>query len=160
MKKENAINILKSRKMISKEGKYTLKVTSVTPFHRSNEQGSDQVAIANFNGMAPYHVEAAQTLFAQGDYQEAVNQNLSASIRETDYLPSKGEVVDVIVEQITTNNGVTGLFVTSVIPKKAETAPSLNILSFLEESGESVNILENVKEEKKIPAFAEEDLED
>lgn len=151
MEKLNAINILKSRKLITGPGKFTAKVTSVTSYHRSNENGPDQVAIVNFNIMTPYHKEMVETLFAQGDYQAAVNQNLSASIRQGDYLPVKGESVDIIVEEITTNKGTEGLFVTGpCIPKRAEIPMSFNISSLLGET-EGVSVLSD----EEIPAFTE-----
>lgn len=155
MERDNAINILKSRKVISGPGKYSVKITSATPYHRSIETGPDQVAIVNFNTMTPYHKETAATLFAQGDYQEAVNQNLTTSIREGDYMPTKGEIVDIVVEEITTNNGVKGLFVTGpCVPKKAEAPAAFDIEGFLGKT-EGVSILEESEEE--IPAFQKAD---
>lgn len=134
MEKQNAINILKSRNLISTPGKYTVKVTSVTNFHKELAGGARQVAIMNVNAMTSYHQEAAKTLFGQGDYQEAVNQNLSASVRNTDYLPSKGEVIEIFVEEITTNNNVKGLFITSFNPVKAVAPSKIDLSSFLGES--------------------------
>lgn len=154
MERENALNILKSRQQISGPGKYKAKVTSVTPFHRANAVGADQTHIVNFNIMTPWHTEAAKTLFAQGDIQEAINQNLSSSVRLGDYLPSKGEMVEIVVENVTTKNGVEGLFVTSPCIKiNAEAASPFNMDSFLDATEGSSIVKEDIEEET--PAFAE-----
>jgi hypothetical protein len=120
MEKSNALQIINSRKLIAQPAVVQLKCTSITPF--------DGKFIANFNAMTGYHVDEAKKHLANGEYQEAVNQSLSASLRATDYLPSKGEVVKVIVEEITTGNGIKGLFVTSVSELKAATIGKVSIL--------------------------------
>lgn len=130
MEKSTAKQIIASRSLIAKEGKYRVKVTNVTPYHRDLGNGIAQVAIANFNAMSNYHLEAAKTLFGQGDYQEACNQNLSMSIRKNDYQPTKGEIVDIVVSEITTKNDVTGLFVISMSPVAASTAAKIDMGAF------------------------------
>ena len=145
--KSNAQLILKSRKVIASPGKYTAKVTSVTPYIKQNASGPATVAIANFNIMTDYHLGVAKGYFTQGDFQEAINQQLSASIRESDFQPSKGETVEIMVENITTNNGVTGLFVTAINAIKASEASSFDMDSFLSDTSmeESVDILAPVQ---------------
>ncbi len=121
MEKLNAIQIIESRKLINLPGSYELKCTGVTPF--------EDKFIANFAAMTDYQLSEAKKHFAAGEYQEATNQNLSASLRPTDYIPAKGEIVKVYVDRITTKNEVTGLFVTSVseVKAKATTKVSLGI---------------------------------
>lgn len=121
MEKLRAKSIIKSRRMINTPGKYRVKVTACTPYHKDLANDQKQVAIINVNAMTGHHVSTAKALFSQGEYQQAVNQNLSASVRESDYLPSKGEIIDIVVDHITTNNNVEGLFITSYSPVKAET---------------------------------------
>jgi len=150
MEKSNAIQILKSRTLIAKPGKYRVKTTSATSFYKDLGNGISQVAIANFDAMTSYHLEAAKTLFAQGDYQEACNQKLSASIRSNDYNPSKGEIVDIVVDEVTTKNGITGLFIVSISPVKAETASKVNMDAFLSDSEPRAEVsFEESKEEAK-----------
>lgn len=116
---EQAIQILNSRKLIpSVNGYYEAKVTSVTPYEGK--------FIANFNAMTEYHFSEAKRLLAEGNLDEAVNQNLSASLRPTDYIPSKGEMLEIYVSEITTNNGVTGRFVTAIKEVKAKVASKVS----------------------------------
>lgn len=122
MEKSNAISIITSRKSISQAGAYELRATNVSEY--------DGKFIANLNGMTPYHVTEAKRLIMLGDeesIQKAVNQGLSASLRPTDYIPSKGEIVKVVVDNVTTSNGITGLFVVSVSELKARNAGKVSL---------------------------------
>lgn len=113
--KDSAIAIINSRKMIAREGYYEVKVTNEpTPY--------DGKFICNLSAMTNFHLEEAKKLATEGKFQEATNQQLSASLRPTDYIPSKGEIVKVYVAEVTTKNGVTGLFVTSLTELKATKA--------------------------------------
>lgn len=152
MEKSAAKQIIASRDLITKEGKYRVKVTNVTPYHREIGNGINQVAITNFAAMTNYHLEAAKTLFAQGDYQEACNQNLSMSIRSNDFLPAKGEIVDIVVSEITTKNEVTGLFVISMSPVHATKAAKIDMDAFETEAGEervALRTEEEIREDAK-----------
>ena len=111
--REEALRYITSKKIVEGEGIYRLKVTNVTPYRKERENGAVQVAIVNFNGKTSYHEQAAATLFGQGDYKEAANQGLSLSILEGQEVPTKGQIVDVVVEEVTTKNGITGLFAQS-----------------------------------------------
>lgn len=138
---EQAQAILASRKMIQEDGKYRLKVTNVTPYLR--EDGTS-VKITNFAAMTPYHVAEARKLAQSGDYNGACNQSLSASPRsERDFCPQKGEIVDVIVETLTTKNGVTGQFVTSITPVATSTASNVSLANIFGKSEEVVEALEH-----------------
>lgn len=102
----NAIGIINSRKLVS-DGAHLLKVTNVTDY-----QGKK---IVNFAAMTQYHMERALDAIDNGDVIAAVNSGLSANLRPgTDYIPNKGEIVKVVVDTVTTKNGVTGQFVISV----------------------------------------------
>lgn len=133
MERSSAEQIIASRIPVLSADKYRVKVTSVTPYHKSLEGGNDQVAIANFNAMTGYHLAEAKALFAQGEYQEATNKALSSSIRGTDYMPTKGEHVEIMVEERTTRAGIKGLFVVSITPIQAKKVGNINMADFFKE---------------------------
>ena len=112
MEKSSAINIIKSRSYVATPGAYELQVSSVTPFN-------DKM-IVNLKAMTQYHIDEAKQHLANGDNQVAVNQCITANLRMTDYIPSKGEFVKCQIDNVTTNNGVTGLFVVSLTELKAK----------------------------------------
>lgn len=102
MTAENAIQILNSRKLIVEPGKYNLKVTNVTPFEKNVIGGDDLLTnIVNFAGMTTFHRTEAKRFLKAGNFQEATNQNLTASRRiGLDYTPKKGEICEVIVDYV------------------------------------------------------------
>ena len=112
MEKSSAINIIKSRSYVATPGAYELQVTSVTPFN-------DKM-IVNLKAMTQYHIDNAKQHLANGETQEAVNQCITANLRLTDYIPSKGEFVKCQIDNVTTKNDVTGLFVVSLTELKAK----------------------------------------
>ena len=111
MEKSSAINIIKSRSFIATEGAYEVQVTSVSPY-------GDKM-IVNLKAMTQYHIENAKECLRNGDIQEAVNQCVTANLRLTDYIPTKGEFVKVQIAEITTKNDITGLFVVALSELKA-----------------------------------------
>ena len=126
MTRKSAATILNSRKLVNKPGKFTLKVTSAANFIRSNKDGSKTpVTIVNFAAMTPYQLGQAQEHFKAGDFQEATNLNLSASQLAGQYVPAKGEIVDVEVDTIQNNEGIDILVVSSIVPRQAEKAASI-----------------------------------
>lgn len=128
MDKKSAIQILESRKLITQPGKYQLKVTSATPFQR--EDGT-MVSITNYAAMTPYQLGEAKKLIKAEKFQEATNQSLSSSQRlANDYIPSKGEFVDVLVDEIVNKENITILAVVSVVAIKSTKATNV---SFTEE---------------------------
>lgn len=132
---KDAVGILNSRTPISSEGKYTVKVTNCGDYHKALENGGAVVAIANFNAMSPYQMEQAKALLAEGKNAEALNNNLSLSIRDKDYRPAKGEIVDIEVGYITTKSGEQALMVTSLTPRQAvSVATKCDFSSFLEDA--------------------------
>jgi hypothetical protein len=136
---QDASKIINSRSLVLGPGKYQVKVTSITPYLH-NERGL--VHICNFNAMTSYHLEKAKEFGAQGEIQEAVKQNLTASQRDkVDYVPLKGEMVEIFVEEVTTKSGETGLFVTSLTAIQATKTARV-----------SVDIFATVEEVEEIPA--------
>jgi len=124
MDKESALKIFRSRKLITVPGLYLLKVTSTTPFRR--EDGT-VVNITNYAAMTPYHLDQAKALAAKELWQEATNQALSSSQRiNNDYLPAKGEFVNVLVETIKNKEDINILAIVSVTAIKASTASNVS----------------------------------
>lgn len=128
MTAENAKNIIKSRKMIETPGKYPLKVTNVTSYNRVNDNTGEltEIKIVNFSAMTSWHLKEAVELFKEGKFQEATNKSVAASLRSTDYIPMKGEIVNVIMDEITTKNGITGLFPISVTEIASKTTKNVS----------------------------------
>jgi hypothetical protein len=70
-----------------------------------------------------YQATEAKKAIQAGNYDDAVNKsNLNIGIRSTDFRPAKGELVNIIVEEITTKKGEKALLVTSVSEIQAKTA--------------------------------------
>ncbi len=136
MEKSNAAKILSSRKLVVTEGYVELRATSIVP--------NEGKFIVNFSGMTQYHKDEALKLMGEGKFQEAVNQNITASLRPTDYIPEKGEICKIYIERITTNNRVSGLFPTSVAKIQANKVSKVTGFdAFLEDStAPAVNTLE------------------
>lgn len=133
--KESAKQIIGSRKQVSGPGKYQLKVTSATNYTR--EDGTP-VKILNFNAMTAYHVSQAVAAIKEKDWTKATNQALSATQRlGVDFIPEKGEIVDVIVEERVIKSGPEagnlGLFVTAVQALKTSAATAVNLNSLFDE---------------------------
>ena len=123
MEKDQALKILGSRSQISAPGKYRVKVTNCGDFSKDLGNGQSVIAIANFSAHTPYQVGQAKEDLAAGEFAKALNHNLNLSIRQSDYRPAKGEIVDVIVDYITTKDGEQALLCTSLSPI-ASTTPS------------------------------------
>lgn len=132
MDKLQASQILKSRVLIPSAGKYTVKATSVNPFIR--EDGT-ATTIVNFNATTAYQLGVAKEAFLAGDYEAAVGKGTSMSTSQLSgqYVPSKGEIVDIEVSDHVNNEGIEILVVSSIVPRKAVKAANLNVDSWLEE---------------------------
>lgn len=148
MDKLQAKQILVSRKLVAGEGKTTLKVTNVNPFMRQLKDGSGSqlVHIVNFAAMTAYQLDKAQQLFKAGDYQGATNTNLSASQLSGQYVPSKGEIVDVEVTTILNNDGIEILTVSNITPRKAVESAKISSSLFDDEETEETTSAENIAE--------------
>lgn len=121
MDRELCARIVSSKSVIEREGSHRVRVSSTCSYRRVRTNGAQQVGIVNFRAMSSYQDKISKTLFQQGQYQEAANTGLSLSILEGQYFPEAGTYVIVQVEEKTTGNGVTGLFVTEVSPAPVET---------------------------------------
>ena len=128
LSKESALAIIQSRTLITGAGKYSVKVTSVTPYAKG-----DTVAIINVAAMNAFQANAAAEQFKAGDYDGAAHNNLSSSARANDYIPSKGEFVNIQVEEIETKSGDKALLIVSMTEQKAASAGKVNFLSLIGE---------------------------
>lgn len=124
--------IIGSRTLITAPGRYTVKVSNCGDFVKS-VNGTNIVAIANFSAMTPYQVEQAKAKYFGGDPAAALNQNLSFTIRDTDYRPAKGERIDIDVDYVTTKSGEKALLVVGLVPIQAKSAGKVNFSAFLTE---------------------------
>lgn len=130
MEKLQAKQILESRVVISKPGKYSVNVTNVTYGHqRTNKDGSTtSVDIVNFAAMTAYQAGQALEAFKEGDYVKATNNSLSTSRLDGQFVPVKGERVDIEVEQIWSENQQANILVVSqIIPRQAQTASKFKL---------------------------------
>ena len=139
--KESALNIIKSRKEAVAPGLYkNVKVTQINAVSLMNStartalEARNITHIANFNLITPYQTLQALTHFKAGDYNQAVNQQMSSSIRKTDYCPSKNEYVDVQVGEIVNKEGETILVIQSIMPAKAVEARAIDMSMFDDEA--------------------------
>lgn len=113
---EQIKNILSSRKLIEKPGKYQVKVSQVTEY--TPEDGTPR-SIINLQATTRYHVGVALEALKTGEYQKALNTNLTATVFYNEgvassYVPTNGEIVNVIVSEITNKNGEQILVVSSM----------------------------------------------
>jgi hypothetical protein len=137
---EAAIQIINSRKLIPNvDGYYAVKVGNVTPF--------EDRFIANFDAMSPYHLNEAKTHLKNGEIDKAANFRFTASLRVKDYLPSKGEILEIYVSEVTTKKGITGRFVTAIKEIKAKNGASIQLS--LEDIMSSIEETQKVSETKK-----------
>lgn len=133
MEKENFVQIINSRSLLPQPGKYQVKVTNVTPFERPDS--GILTAIVNYAAMTPYQVtvakerfKEAQALLAEGKteeaaemFQQASNTNLTSSQRiAIDFVPMKGEIVEVVLDIISTKNQDAALLVIGCQPLRTQ----------------------------------------
>lgn len=176
MLKENAVQIINSRSLLPETGQFQVKVTNVTPFERpSKQEGGDSIltAIVNYAAMTPYQfkvtkqllriaieaekanvvtaiaiiggIEAEYTL--EDIYQEASNQNLSSSQRiGQDFVPMKGEMVNVVLDIVKTENQPQGaLLCVACQPLRTKSTNKVKISLEEEEENEEVDLTTNPK---------------
>jgi len=130
LSKEQAKQILESRVVISRPGKFTAKVTNVTYGHnRTNKDGSTTVVdIVNFAAMTAYQSQQAVAKFKEGDYDGAASNSLSTSVLNGQYSPAKGEIVDIEVSEMYSENvDANILVVSSIVPRRAEQASTFKL---------------------------------
>lgn len=122
--KEDAKRLLQSRVIITGAGKYdNVKVTSCNDVIVNDEE----VTIANFNAITPYQLKNIKTLLAEGNYDKAVNQQMSCRVWEGKYKPSNGETVNIIVDEITNKEGIEILVISNIMPLPAKKATKVNV---------------------------------
>jgi hypothetical protein len=125
--KEQVKRILSSRMLITKPGKYQLKVTQTPYFYEEGKR-----YIINLGATTLYYVGVAKNALNEGNYQAALNAQLTGTVFVSDegevqgYLPQKGELVNVMITNHINKNNETILVVDSIaeVPvaeaKKAE----------------------------------------
>jgi len=138
------INILNSRTVVSRPGSYKARVTSVHPYIRKPKNGESEgrtILIVNTDLMNNYQVERAVALIQSGNFQEGVNQSLSSSVRpEKDYIPKKGEIVKVYIDQVPVKDGKgNALLITNLSEMPLEKGEKINFTETLEQ----INNVEN-----------------
>lgn len=106
MTQETAMRILNSRKIIAEAGKYSVKVVNVNLHNEKH--------IVNFAAMNMYQAKNARTALNEGKIQDSVNSNLTTSVFDGKWVPAKGDVVNIMVEEIKTKKGDMALLVTSM----------------------------------------------
>lgn len=133
MDKQTAMQILQSRVVINQEGKYTVKVTS-TNVYTDPDTGVTRT-IVNFNAMTPYNASVALKAFQEGDYDAATGKgtSMSASQLKGQFVPSKGETVDVEVVDYITKDGEATFVVSSIIARQAKKAQAFSLEAIAQE---------------------------
>lgn len=118
--------IISKRQMIIETGvRYQLKVTGANPY--VNKAGVP-VMIINFAAMTAYHLAEAKKHIAAGDLVSAGNKVVTASPRiGKDYVPTKGEIVDVVFEEVVTKDGEIAIFPVSITPLTKATKGFINL---------------------------------
>lgn len=115
--KEQIKNILQSRMVIEKPGKYQVKVNQISEY---TPEGGATRFIVNLQATTKFHVARAIDALKKEEYQDALNSNLTATVFVNDgatstYLPSKGEIVNVIVSEMINKAGEKILVVNSIM---------------------------------------------
>ena len=127
LSKKEGMQIIASRLPVHGPGKYQARVTNdVQKLAESGLVHRDygttmQISIANFAAYTQYHLDRAKEFFAVDAIQQGVNQQLTSSVRSTDYIPKKGETVEIIVDFVKLKSGEQALLVTSYHPLPLQT---------------------------------------
>lgn len=128
--KEDAKRMMSSRVVITSPGKYeNIKVTSCNDVVINNED----VTICNFSAVTPYQMEQIKEHLSSGDYDSAVNIQMSCRIWDDKYKPSNGETVNIIVEEITNKDGIEILVINKILPIAAKKATKLSFFNLFED---------------------------
>lgn len=134
LSKESAGRIMASRKFITQPGKYQVRVTNDVQelaaqgtVRKELAGGGTQCSIANFAAYTPYMLDQFRKLSLEGDFDSAANNNLTASVRETDHMPQKGEIVNINVDYVTTKSGEQALLVTSYTPIEVSSGAKISL---------------------------------
>ena len=150
LEKEAALRIMASRIMISKPGKYHVRVTNDPEALaasgaalREIAGGSHICSIANFAAYTPYQKAQFVALMKEGRYDEAANQNLTASIRTNDYMPQKNETVAITVGYVPVKDSEEeALLVTGYVALPVSSGSKLTMEQLLNEDEEVMEAVE------------------
>jgi hypothetical protein len=144
--KQLAKQILNSRIFVDTPGKYAVKVTNVTPYTR--EDGTE-THIVSVNAMTQYQKTQAIAALKVEDYDAATNTNMSGSVLDRQYCPSKGEIVHMNVQEIVNNDGVRILVVQSFSEIPVKTATKTNFDDFFTDEVPASATAETKEDKKK-----------
>jgi len=148
--KEQIKNILSSRIVIEKPGKYQVKVSQVTEY--TPEEGSPRF-IVNLQATTKYHIGRAIEALKAEDYQAALNTNITATVFNNDgkastYLPAKGETVNVIVSEMVNKQNEKILVVNSIM--ELPVVAAISAKGMFDDAFESVDELAAIAKEAKL----------
>ena len=144
-----ALRIMASRKLINKPGKYHVRVTNdvqglaeLGSVHKELAGGSFQISIANFAAYTPWHLKQFRAAIKEGKFDEAANNNLTASVRDVDFIPQKNEIVEINVDYVTTKSGEEALLVTGYNALPVSAGSKLSMEDLLSEDTEERVVVE------------------
>lgn len=131
--KEQVIGILNSKKLVSELGvDYTVKVSSISDVQYHPNRAPYR--IVNLSAITPYHQKKAIELFQNKEYNKAANQGLTFNVREEiDFVPSKNQLVSIVLDTFVTKDGEEAIGVVSMTPLTKATAKSVDFAALLEE---------------------------
>lgn len=105
---KEALQFIQSRTRVDSPGKYNLAVIGNPQLHEGK-------FIINFKAMNPKGIAKAQEHLRAGEYNEAVNTNMSTNVFEdASYVPSKGEYVACMVDYVDSRDGGKTLGIVSI----------------------------------------------
>jgi hypothetical protein len=142
--------ILNSRKLVQSEGKFNLVARQQNDW---TDEEDRKRTIVNFQAVTPWHVERAKALIKEGKYQEALNQNITATVfynedgTPSTYLPAEGEMVKVLVHKIINKQGDPMLAVQSILEISTSETGAVSFDDFFADS--DGDEFKDLKEEAK-----------
>ena len=153
--REAALRIMASKLLITQPGKYHVRVTNDPEALAASGAVLRQIAggthicsIANFAAYTPYQKKQFVSLMREGRYDEAANQNLTASIRTNDYMPKKNEIIAITVDYVQVKDSTEkALLVTSYTEMPISTGSKLSMEQLLQDDVEETEHVEMQLEE-------------
>jgi len=135
LEKEQAISILNSKELVSELGvDYTVRVSSVSDVQYPENPNRAPYRIVNLSAITPYHRMKAVDLLKAGEFDKAANQGLTFNVREgIDFIPSKNQLVSIVLGTFVTKDGEEAIGVRSMSPLAKATAKSVDFAALLEE---------------------------
>jgi hypothetical protein len=113
-------NLFSSREFIQGSSKKRVKVTGVTLYK--------DAYICNLAAYSQAHLDKATDLIEEGKFQEAANKQFTINSRvNKDYLPSKGEIIEVVFGYLPNKEGVQTLYPISYNPIKVEESTKVKV---------------------------------